>query len=408
MDEKTPESDSTDKKKETTRPGIPVQRVPKSGTKSETPLEPNTESTRPVPTDPDFTPPEPVDADATVPFVPGADQTQPTELDAGATQPVEPAPSEEATQAVTPSAAEPDAEAPDVQPTQPLDTAALTRHPTGSPESTGGWYGSGIQANQQSQNAIDPDPTHPRQHVDETDPDATRVTPAAYNQSARANTQATRPRPPVPPPPSGIRVQRAGSAVPPPPPVRVVEPVPDSEDDNWKRPVGCLLRIGIGLLFLLVMAGLGVGSFMVYKYFTIASSLPSVEDLQSKAAKFETTRIVDRNGNSIYEIIDPNAGLRTFVPLEKISPYMIAATLATEDKDFYNHPGFDIIAIARAMWVNYTSGGIASGASTITQQLARGLLLGPDERYAQTVERKTREIVLAAEMTRRYTKEEIL
>src|SRR3972149_6985679 len=201
MDEKTPESDSTDKKKETTRPGIPVQRVPKSGTKSETPLEPNTESTRPVPTDPDFTPPDPVDADATVPFVPGADQTQPTELDAGATQPVEPAPSEEATQAVTPSAAEPDAEAPDVQPTQPLDTAALTRHPTGSPESTGGWYGSEIQANQQSQNAIDPDQTIPSLPGDPSRLEQTQ--PATSMDQTRA---------------SGTRPVGAGSSQLPPPP----------------------------------------------------------------------------------------------------------------------------------------------------------------------------------------------
>ena len=400
--------------------------------------------------------PKSVDAEAAVPDVPVNDQTQPTVLDSDATQPVEPAPTEADTQAVTPAVKTDETTAPDMQPTQPLDTAAISRHPTGTPESTGGWYGSEIEANQKPKPAMDPDqtmpslagepssleqtqpaasmdqtrasgtrpvgsgnasltpppysndPAHLPQHVQETDPDATRVTPAAYNAATRNQTQATRPRPIQPAQPSGVRVQRAGSTVPPPPPLRTIEPEPEPEETNWKRPIGCLLRIGIGLLFLLVMAGLGVGSFMVYKYFTIASSLPSVEDLQSKAAKFETTRIVDRNGNAIYEIIDPNAGLRTFVPLDKISPYVIAATLATEDKDFYNHPGFDILAIARAMWVNYTTGDITSGASTITQQLARGLLLGPDERYSQTVERKTREIVLAAEMTRRYSKEEIL
>ncbi len=107
-------------------------------------------------------------------------------------------------------------------------------------------------------------------------------------------------------------------------------------------------------------------------------------------------------------ILDPNAGRRTYVPLEKISPYLIAATIATEDKEYYNHPGFDPIAVARAFVQNYTAGDIVSGASTITQQVARMLLLDDTERYTRSYERKAREIVLAAEITRKYSKEEIL
>jgi penicillin-binding protein 1C len=172
--------------------------------------------------------------------------------------------------------------------------------------------------------------------------------------------------------------------------------------------LGCLLRLFIVFLFIVVLILLGVGSFLVYKYYTIAASLPSVDDLRARASQFETTRILDRTGSVIYEIIDPNAGRRTFVPLEKMSPYIIATTIATEDKDFFTHPGFDPIAIARSLWWNYTSGKVVSGASTITQQLARTLLLSPEDRYTQTVERKAREIVLAAEITRKYSKEEIL
>jgi penicillin-binding protein 1C len=110
----------------------------------------------------------------------------------------------------------------------------------------------------------------------------------------------------------------------------------------------------------------------------------------------------------LYEIIDPNAGRRTYVPLEDISPELIAATIATEDKDFFTNPGFDLWAMSRALFQNYTSGEIQSGASTITQQLARALLLDPTERYEQTYARKAREIVLAYEITRQYSKEEIL
>lgn len=171
---------------------------------------------------------------------------------------------------------------------------------------------------------------------------------------------------------------------------------------------GCLMKGAIALMFLAVLSVVLVGSFMVIEYYSIASQLPGIDDLKAHTSQFETTRILDRDGNVLYEILDPSAGRRTYVPLEKISPNVVAATVATEDKEFYTHPGFNIFAISRAMWQNYTSGEIESGASTITQQLARTLLFSPDERYEQSIRRKTREIVLAAEITRRYSKDEIL
>ncbi len=96
---------------------------------------------------------------------------------------------------------------------------------------------------------------------------------------------------------------------------------------------GKTLLIG-AIVFLLVM--MGVAAFAIYKYFDIAKTLPAVDELQNRASQFETTRILDRNGNILYEIVDPNAGKRTYVPLERISPYVIAATIATEDKEYYN------------------------------------------------------------------------
>jgi penicillin-binding protein 1C len=172
--------------------------------------------------------------------------------------------------------------------------------------------------------------------------------------------------------------------------------------------MGCLLRIFIIFLFGMVGLTLLGGSIALYQYYAIARTLPSVSDLRERASQFETTRILDRNGNVLYEIIDPNAGRRTYVPLERISPNVVAATIATEDKDFYSHPGFDPWAIIRALWENYRTDGQGGGASTITQQLARNLLLAPEERVQRTYRRKAREIILAAEITRRYSKDEIL
>jgi len=191
------------------------------------------------------------------------------------------------------------------------------------------------------------------------------------------------------------------------------EPPRSPPKDNFlkffmKDPKSCFVYSVLGTLFIGIITGIIVLSFLIFQYFRIASDLPSVDHLRDYASQFETTRIYDSNGNLIYEIIDPNAGRRTYVTIDEISPYLIAATIATEDKDFYTNPGFDPWGILRALWQNYTSGRIVSGASTITQQLARTFLLSPEERMQISTRRKAREIVLAAEITRKYNKDEIL
>jgi hypothetical protein len=255
--------------------------------------------------------------------------------------------------------------------------------------------------------ALDKDNMPLPRRVDEIDVGATRVTPAAYNVLPKST--PARPAGSTPSQPIGTR-RAAGNTPSQPSASRLATqrtpttpPVP-----FWRGRGGCLLRIFIIALFGMVVLGLLGGSIALYQYYAIARTLPSVSDLRDRASQFETTRILDRNGNVLYEIIDPNAGRRTYVPLEKISPNVVAATIATEDKDFYSHPGFDPWAITRALWENYRTQGKGGGASTITQQLARNLLLSPEERVQRTYTRKAREIILAAEITRRYTKDEIL
>jgi penicillin-binding protein 1C len=226
--------------------------------------------------------------------------------------------------------------------------------------------------------------------VDAIDMDGTRVTPAAYEPATSGRRAGT------------ARTHGAyGRAVPSRKPLFF-------NIRNFRNRLGCLSYGLVAALFLLVIVLLCAGSILIYQYYSIASALPDIGDLKQRASQFETTRILDRNGNVLYEILDPNAGRRTYIPLSRISPNLIAATIATEDRDFYNHPGFDPAAILRALWQNYTSGETVSGASTITQQLARALLLTADERAQRTYSRKTREIILAAEITRRYSKDEIL
>ncbi len=218
-----------------------------------------------------------------------------------------------------------------------------------------------------------PDPfdrTDLPRRVTERDLEATRLTPAAF----------------VP-----------GS----PPPRRPRRSLPG----GWR---GCTVRMLVLGLFAAAAVLIVVLSLAVVQYFALAATLPSVEDLQSHAAQFETTRILDRDGHLLYEILDPQAGRRTYTPLAEISPFMLAATISTEDSQFYSHPGFDLLAIARAIWQNVGTGGGGPGASTITQQIARNLLFTPEEAAQRTALRKIREILLAAEITRRYGKDEIL
>jgi penicillin-binding protein 1C len=176
-----------------------------------------------------------------------------------------------------------------------------------------------------------------------------------------------------------------------------------------KRPFRtCLVRIALTAVFAFTAMLFVAAGFILYEYFEIASTLPSVEDLKSRASQFETTRIYDRNGDLLYEILDPNQGRRTYTALANISPFMTAATIAIEDRKYYSHPGFDPWRILSAFTQNVSSGETVSGASTITQQLARTLLMTPEERTEQSYLRKVREALLAVEITRRYSKDEIL
>ncbi len=248
--------------------------------------------------------------------------------------------------------------------------------------------------------ALDKDNMPLPRRVDEVDMEGTRVTPAAYQTTTRNQQPPPKPVVTAPVLPSQPRARNGQS--------RKSPSKFNIKSINWQGNMGCFLRGLIATAFVAVLVVLCVGSYFVYQYSAIASTLPDVGDLRDRASKFETTRILDRNGQVLYDILDPNAGRRTYIPLSEISPSLLAATIATEDKEFYSNPGFDPIAIVRALWQNYVTGGQGGGASTITQQLARTLILSPEERSQRTVTRKAREIILAAEITRRYTKDEIL
>lgn len=121
---------------------------------------------------------------------------------------------------------------------------------------------------------------------------------------------------------------------------------------------------------------------------------------------FETTRINDRHGALLAELWEE--GRRTWIPLSGVSQHLLDATIATEDATFYANLGIDPARIAGAALQNAQQGGVTSGASTITMQLARNLFIGPDERYRESMDRKMLEAGLAQELTTLFSKDELL
>src|SRR6202142_2010646 len=135
--------------------------------------------------------------------------------------------------------------------------------------------------------------------------------------------------------------------------------------------------------------------------------LPSVNSLSANLTA-PRIHITDRNGRPLYDIIPSDAGRNAVLSFDHIPQCMKDATLAVEDKNFYSNPGIDLEGIVRALWIDIRGGGTIAGGSTITQQVARNLLLNQDERTELSLRRKLREVVLALELTGRYSKDDIL
>jgi 1A family penicillin-binding protein len=136
-------------------------------------------------------------------------------------------------------------------------------------------------------------------------------------------------------------------------------------------------------------------SWRVEGAFTDAASLAEI------GRHPQSTIVFDRQNRQVFSFFVEQ---RVDVPLDRVSPRMIDALLAVEDRRFYSHHGLDAARIVKAAWRNWQAGRIIEGGSTLTQQLARFEQLTP----ARTFSRKIREITIAIRLEERYSKEEIL
>jgi len=157
------------------------------------------------------------------------------------------------------------------------------------------------------------------------------------------------------------------------------------------------LRALAVFLLLLVLFAAGSIAGIVAAY---SRNLPDI----SRMADYQparSTRIYARDGALLATLYKEN---RIWVPIDRIPPIVRDAFIANEDHNFYHHHGVDFFGIIRAAAANFTHHRVEQGASTITQQLARGLFLNDN----QTISRKVQEALLAMEIERYYTKDEIL
>lgn len=152
--------------------------------------------------------------------------------------------------------------------------------------------------------------------------------------------------------------------------------------------------------FLIVICLLQTAFLGTLLYLLINLRIPDLSSV-TRYQPSQATLIHDRHGRVVERIFVEN---RRVVPLKQMSPYLGKAFVAAEDGRFYDHPGLDFFSVMRALVNNFRAGAKSQGGSTITQQVAKSLLLSPEKTYV----RKFKEAILAWRIDRLLSKEEIL
>ena len=173
--------------------------------------------------------------------------------------------------------------------------------------------------------------------------------------------------------------------------------MPKQKDKQKKSLFTILTRtlLALGLLGLLLAILIPVGAYLY-----ISKSLPKVDTLADYRPPI-ITRVLSDDGSVIAELFEER---RIIAPVSKMPKQLVQAFVAAEDANFFKHQGIDIVSIIRAAIKNIKAGGIVQGGSTITQQVAKSLLLTPERKF----KRKFKEAILAYRMEKRLSKEEIL
>lgn len=154
--------------------------------------------------------------------------------------------------------------------------------------------------------------------------------------------------------------------------------------------------------FWLCVIGAPIALFLLFWVTSLGlfGKLPSIEDIANPPTKL-ASQIISSDGQVIGKFFLEN---RTNAEFDHLSPYLVKALVSTEDERFYNHSGIDFRGLARAI----AGLGKKGGASTITQQLAKMQFTGRSGNIIMTIIRKLKENIIAVQIERQFTKEEII
>ncbi len=167
---------------------------------------------------------------------------------------------------------------------------------------------------------------------------------------------------------------------------------------------GLHLMIAAAVLFILFAMLVSGGTGTAYAYYQ--SQLPLLNGI-AQHSLFQTTRIYDRNGKLLYELYDhqQDRGRRTYVNYKDVSPLLVNATVAIEDRTFWTNSGVDYGGLVRAGVTNVQHNGVVQGASTVTEQLINNQFFNNKKGNLQV---KGEEVVLATGLTQQYPKWKIM
>jgi len=166
-----------------------------------------------------------------------------------------------------------------------------------------------------------------------------------------------------------------------------------------KKRGGKILKTTIILFLFLFLLG-GIILTLVFSW--ASKDLPDPDKLLERETS-QSTKVYDRQGKTVlYEIFTEER--RTLVDIREIPRWLIFATITTEDREFYEHPGFNIRGMVRALIVDILHLGKVQGGSSITQQFIKNALFAPEKTYT----RKIKELILAYQIERKFSKNEIL
>jgi penicillin-binding protein 1A len=158
---------------------------------------------------------------------------------------------------------------------------------------------------------------------------------------------------------------------------------------------------GIAKKIILVLLAVGIIGMITgaTTFYVLAKDAPPLDEALLKDPL--SSKVLDRNGNTIYEF---GVEKRTYVTTDEIPKIMKEAVIAVEDARFYEHHGLDVVRLGGAVVANFQEGFGAEGASTISQQVIKNSFLSPEK----TIKRKAQELWLAFQLEQKYTKDQIL